>query len=61
MGLPWVIARASPVPESTLENLSLAVIEWLGFPAPELQRWFRGQAVGDDDRVDMWWPQWGVG
>ena len=57
---PWVIARASPVPESTLENLSLAVIEWLGFPAPELQRWFRGQAVGEDDRVDMWWPQWGV-
>lgn len=52
----WVFDRATAVPESPLENVSLAVIEWLGFDPPELQRWFRGQHPGEDDRVDFWWP-----
>lgn len=40
----WAIERGTPVPESTLDNVSLAVIEWLGFPPPELQHWVRGPA-----------------
>lgn len=55
----WVIDRASVTPETPLEHLSLAVVEWLGFPSPESQVWFRG-GDGIDDRVDMWWPQWRV-
>lgn len=47
----WPLERAVPAPESVLESISLAVIEWLGFPAPELQKWIR------DDRLDFWWPQ----
>ena len=49
----WPLERATPVPESPLESVSLAVIEWLGMPAPELQRWFRGP--NRDDRADFWW------
>lgn len=55
----WVLARATSVPESPLENVSLAVLEWLGFPSPQLQTWFRGSDL-DDDRVDFWWPRWRV-
>ncbi|MBN9213268.1 MAG: hypothetical protein ABS62_08845 [Microbacterium sp. SCN 70-200] len=55
----WVIDRASAVPESTLEHVSLAVIEWLGFPEPELQQWVRG-ADGDGDRLDFLWPTWAI-
>lgn len=58
--LEWVLDRATPVPESALESVSLACVEWLGFPTPELQVWFRGPEMGDDDRVDFWWKQWGV-
>lgn len=46
----WVTHRASPAPESALESVDRAVIEWLGFPDPELQVW-----IGRD-RVDKWWP-----
>ncbi len=46
----WALHRASPLAETTLESLSRAAIEWLGFEEPELQKWF------DGDRVDMWWP-----
>jgi hypothetical protein len=49
----WVVDRASPVPESPLESLSRAVVEWLGFPAPELQKEF----ADGQERVDLWWPQ----
>lgn len=56
----WVIERATPVPESPLENVSLAAIEWLGFPAPELQQWVRGRTGEDDDRVDFLWPDWRI-
>lgn len=46
----WVLHRASPLSESPLESVDRAVIEWLGFPEPELQVW-----IGSD-RVDKWWP-----
>lgn len=52
----WVLDRASPSPESALESVDRAVIEWLGFPAPDLQVWLRGRP-GRDDRVDKWWPE----
>lgn len=57
----WVLDRASPVPESTLEHVSLAVIEWLGFPAPVLQKWICGRAPGDADRLDFWWEYSRIG
>jgi hypothetical protein len=53
----WVIDRATGVPESTLEQVSLAVIEWLGFPPPELQKWILGPGHGEDDRLDFWWEE----
>lgn len=53
----WVLDRATGVTESSLEDLSLAVIEWLGFPLPELQHWFRGSTPRDDLRSDFWWPR----
>ena len=56
----WVFERASGEPESPLEHVSLAVIEWLGFPTPELQKWFNAPVPGDDDRVDCWWAQWAI-
>ena len=56
----WVIERATPVPESPLENVSLAAIEWLGFPPPELQRWILGPDGDDDDRVDFLWRAWAI-
>lgn len=57
----WVFGRASGVPESPLENVSIAAIEWLGFPAPDLQVWVRGSQPGEDDRLDFCWPAWGIG
>ncbi len=56
----WVCARATGTPESPLEAVSLAVIEWLGFPAPELQKWILGPTGADDDRVDFWWDRWRI-
>lgn len=53
----WALDRASGVPESTLEHVSLAVIEWLGFPAPELQKWMRGAPGEEDYRLDFWWRE----
>ncbi|WP_158597316.1 type IV toxin-antitoxin system AbiEi family antitoxin [Microbacterium telephonicum] len=49
----WVFDRATAQTESPLEDVSLAVIEWLGFEAPELQCWFR--SPGGHDRVDFLW------
>lgn len=56
----WVFDRATAIPESPLEYISLAVIEWLGFEAPELQTWIRGGTGEDDDRLDFWWPTWRI-
>lgn len=52
----WALHRASGVPESTLESVSRAAIEWLGFPDPVLQQWFTSRS-GERDRSDMWWPE----
>lgn len=52
----WVFDRASATPESPLENVSLAAIEWLGFEVPQLQQWVRGRHPDDADRVDFLWP-----
>lgn len=51
----WVFDRATARLESTLEAVSLAAIEWLGFELPELQRTFPGMSVEDDARTDFWW------
>ena len=51
----WVIDRASPVPESPLESLSLCAIEWSGFEHPELQTEFVWE--GGVDRSDFFWPE----
>lgn len=51
----WPLGRATPIAESTFESVSRAAIEWLGFPAPELQASFL-HPDGGADRVDFWWP-----
>lgn len=57
----WALHRATGVPESTLEQVSLAVIEWLGFPAPELQKWIPGAPGKEDYRLDFWWKHRRIG
>jgi len=54
-----VAVLASPLVESVGESYSRAVIEFLGFPQPELQHPFhdRGGLIG---RGDFWWPVQGV-
>lgn len=50
----WALDRADSRRASVLESISAAVVEWLGFPQPELQRVF----LADDgrmDRGDLWW------
>src|SRR5690606_13782682 len=51
----WAIERATGIPESVLESLSVAEFEWLGFPAPILQKEFDLGALGTS-RVDSYWP-----
>ncbi|MDZ8161126.1 hypothetical protein [Microbacterium aquimaris] len=51
----WAVDRADPRSESPGESISRAVIEWSGFEAPELQRWFSSE--GFDDRVDFFFPR----
>jgi hypothetical protein len=51
----WAIERATGIPESVLESLSLAVCEWLGFEAPRLQKEFDLGSLGTA-RVDTYWP-----
>lgn len=51
--LDWVGRRATGVAESTGESVSRAVIEWLGFDAPELQTWFAHENAAD--RADFYW------
>lgn len=50
-----VFDRASAVAETPLESVSATVIEALGFPVAEMQRWVRGPEPGEDDRVDFAW------
>jgi hypothetical protein len=56
----WAIDHATGAPESTLEQVSLAAIGWLGFPPPELQKWILGPEPGEDDRLDFWWEELGI-
>lgn len=51
--LPWLFSRVTAESESVGESVSRAVIEWSGFPPPELQ--VRFHAEGSDDRVDFFW------
>jgi hypothetical protein len=57
----WVLDRAISTPESPLEYVSVAAIEWLGFPAPALQKWIFGAPGEDADRLDFWWEPWRIG
>jgi len=55
----WPLTRATGVPESVLESVGLAAIEWLGFEAPDLQVTF---VTGDfRDRLDFGWRRERVG
>lgn len=50
----WPLTRATALSETALESISHATIEWLGFPAPELQVVFRSPN-GELDRTDCLW------
>lgn len=50
----WPLTRASAVPETPFESVSRAMIEWLGFPEPELQTTFR-TTPRHEDRGDFFW------
>lgn len=50
----WALARATSEAESPFESVSRAVIEWLGYPPPELQRTFVSSS-GEVDRGDFVW------
>ncbi|WEG07540.1 hypothetical protein PU630_09720 [Microbacterium horticulturae] len=50
----WPLSRCTALSESTLESVSHAAIEWLGFPSPELQVVFRS-AADAEDRGDCFW------
>ncbi|MFG6401840.1 hypothetical protein [Microbacterium sp. P04] len=50
----WPLHRATRLAESPLESVDRAVLEWLGFPPPQLQVWLGG------DRVDKWWAEAGI-
>jgi hypothetical protein len=51
--LDWVQEHATPAAESVAESVSRAVIEWLGYEAPELQVEFFHE--GARDRCDFYW------
>ena len=49
----WALERATGIPESVLESLSLAIMEFGGFELPELQIVFRSE--GWEDHADFFW------
>jgi hypothetical protein len=51
--LDWIQPRMAAASESVGESVSRAVIEWLGYEAPELQREFCYEGV--TDRADFFW------
>ncbi|WP_157005208.1 hypothetical protein [Microbacterium trichothecenolyticum] len=51
----WPLSRATSSSETPFESVSRAVIEWLGYPAPELQRTSMSSS-GIEDRADFAWP-----
>ncbi|MFG6476308.1 hypothetical protein ACFXP7_07935 [Microbacterium sp. P06] len=54
--LRWLADRIDAVPESPGESVSRAVIEWLGYPQPELQHTFRYEGI--TDRADFFWREY---
>ncbi|MBY0689809.1 hypothetical protein [Microbacterium marinilacus] len=50
----WSLGRATALAETALESLSRAVIEWLGYPDPELQVTFPSRH-GREHRADLYW------
>lgn len=50
----WAFDHADERSESPGESVSRAVLNWLGFAAPELQQVFRLE--GFEDRGDFYWP-----
>jgi len=50
----WPLERVTPEAETAFESVTRCVIEWLGFPAPELQRSFVA-STGEVDRSDFVW------
>ncbi|MFV0372826.1 hypothetical protein [Microbacterium sp.] len=50
----WALQRADGQAASVLESFSRAVIEWLGFPEPDLQRPFP-TGHGSSEYADFWW------
>jgi hypothetical protein len=52
----WPLHRCTRLAETALESISRATIEWLGFPAPELQTVFHSPS-GEEDRCDCFWPE----
>jgi hypothetical protein len=56
--LEWAWPRITGVSESVGESVSRTVLEWCGFPEPELQQWF--YTDGFRDRVDFFWRRWRV-
>ncbi|RLK49066.1 type IV toxin-antitoxin system AbiEi family antitoxin domain-containing protein [Microbacterium telephonicum] len=55
----WPLTVADARPESMLESLNLALIEWLGYPDPDLQVRF-SHPDGTADRGDFWWDSAGL-
>ncbi|WP_240658544.1 hypothetical protein [Microbacterium sp. CPCC 204701] len=55
----WALTRSTARAETALESVGLCVIEWLGFPAPELQVVFRSES-GTEDRGDALWRSLGI-
>ena len=55
----WSLSRSTASAETALESVSLCVIEWLGFPEPELQIRFPSDS-GTVDRADTLWSSLGI-
>jgi len=56
--LQWILAFTDAAAESPGESVSRAVIHWLGYPIPVLQKQYHVE--GFHDRVDFYWPEWDV-
>ncbi|MGP3536174.1 hypothetical protein ACTU3I_15365 [Microbacterium sp. RD1] len=55
----WALHRADARSQTPLESVSRAVIEWLGFPRPELQAVI--PTAQGEYQLDMYWPRVRVG
>jgi hypothetical protein len=55
----WALHRADGEAATALESVSRAVVEWLGFPTPELQHVVATEL--GEYALDLAWPRAGVG